>query len=72
MLSCYINLSIYIHIFLHKLLYMHDCTFVWFFLLVIPHMFLFQEVMSYVKFKISKIDLFKVLFPDSIGELTLW
>lgn len=50
---------------------MHDCTFVWFFLLVIPHMFLFQEAMSYVKFKICKIDLFKALFPDSIGELTL-
>lgn len=72
MLSCYNNLSIYIHIFLHKLLYMHDGTFIWFFLLVIPHMFLFQEVMSHVKFKISKIDLFKALFPDSIGELTLW
>lgn len=58
-------------IFLHKPQNMHDCTFFWFFLLVIPHMFLFQEVMSYVKFKISKIDLFRALFPDSIGELTL-
>lgn len=50
---------------------MRECTFFWFFLLVTLHMVLFEEVMSYFKFKVGKIDLFKLLFPGSTGELAL-
>lgn len=51
---------------------MYDYTFFGFFFLVAFHMFLFEKVMNYLKFKVSKIDLFEMFFPRATGELTLW
>lgn len=65
-------LSICIDFFLFKSKYMYDYTFFWFFFLVALYMFLFEKVIGYLKFKVSKIDLFEIFFPCATGELTLW